>query len=219
MRRPLSHALAAALLLAATAATATPAAAQRSRIVRRAFDPSVTVLLGTSIFGERTTALEGGASFDYNNGLVLGVQFDRPLTRRTALMGTVTVAPLSRVAATVQEAVGELDRTLIAGLDLGFAARIKPAAPLFAYVGGGGVLATKRAAGDTDGTAFDPRVTGGLGVDLLRSERTGLRIMYLAHVVFPSTPDAATWEAKSTTLDHTIVLGGRVTLGWGREAQ
>lgn len=213
MRRPSFHVVAAMLMLAATAA---PADAQRSRVLRRAFEPAVTPLFGLTGFGERTTDLQDNTRFDFANGMAVGVQVDRPLSRRTALMGTVVLSPLTRVNATRGDQVGDLDKTLAAGLDLGIAARLKPAAPLFVYAGGGGVVSTKRAAGDTEGTGFDPRVTGGIGIDIMRSERTGFRFLYLAHMTFPGTPDAARWEAKSSAFDQTIVIGGRYTLGWNR---
>lgn len=217
MRRPLSPRRAALLLAAgAVAVGAARAGAQSSLASSRAFAPAVTPFIGVSDFGARTRGdyVDGAdAEFDYNNGLALGVQVDRPLTRRTAFIGTLSVTPLSRVTAEVSTGIGELDRTVVAGIDLGFAGRLKPAAPLFAYLGGGGVFATKRAAGETDGTSFEPRASAGLGLDLMRRERAGFRVMWIAHLAFPGTPDEARWVAESSTVDHTIILGGRFTLG------
>lgn len=224
MRRPIPQALATLLLAALSlgaglAATPARADAQGPRIVRRAFEPAVTLLFGAAGFGERTVDLADDARFEFANSIAVGVQLDQPLSRRTALLGTVMLAPLTRVDAERGIEVRELDRTLAVGLDVGIAARLKPVAPLFVYAGGGGLLTTKRAAAETDGTGFDPRVTGGIGFDVMRLERTGFRFMYLAHVTFPGTPDDARWEAKSSTFDQTIVIGGRYTLGWGRNEQ
>jgi hypothetical protein len=218
MRRPPLHVVTAMLLLAATVVTAVPAGAQeRSRVLRRAFDPSVTPLFGIATFGARTVDLQSERAFEFANSVAFGVQLDRPLTRRTALMGTATLAPFTRVAGVVGGSVAELEKALVAGMDVGIAARLKPAAPLFAYLGGGGVLSTRRAAAETDGTGFDPRASAGLGIDVMRFERTGFRFMYIAHLVFPGTPDATRWEAKSSVFDRTIVVGGRYTLGSGRD--
>jgi hypothetical protein len=215
MRRPLLQALPATLLLLAVAA---PASAQRERVIRQAFAPAITPFLGAAGFGVRTVAVSDGAGFDYNNGLTLGVQLDRPLTRRTGLVGTVAVTPLSRVVGTRDVTSADLDRTVVAGLDLGIAGRLKPAAPLFVYVGGGALLATKRAAGDTEGFGAEPRLSAGVGIDLMRFDRAGFRLLYLAHWAKPSTPDDARWTAKSTAFDQTMAVGGRYMLGnWGSE--
>lgn len=212
MRRPLLSVLAVLLLLAA----AVPAGAQRPRVFRRAFEPAVTTFFGATGHGDRTEDLLDGAAFDYNNGLAIGVQLDRPLTRRTALLGTVSFTPLSRVIFTRETFTGRLDRAMVAGLDAGFAGRLKPAAPLFAYVGGGATLATRRAARETDGFSVEPRASAGLGLDLVRFDKAGVRVMYLAHYVIPGTPDESRWVAKSSAFDWTAFVGGRYTLGnWG----
>lgn len=216
MRRPLLSVLAVLLPIVAAAA---PAAAQQStassRVFRRAFEPAVTPFLAATGFGDRTTDPVSNATYDYNNGLALGVQLDRPLTRRTALLVTGSVTPLSRVIVSRPDFEGKLDRALVGGVDLGFAARLKPAAPLFVYVGGGATMASRRAAGETDGFAVEPRVSGGLGIDLMRFERTGVRLMYIGHYVIPGTPDEARFPAESSTFDQTIILGGRYMLGAG----
>ena len=195
------------LLLAA----ATPARAQR--VIRQAFSPAITPFFGITGFGERTTATTDGARYDYANGIGIGVQLDRPLSRRTGLLATVAISPLTRVVGTLEPAVADFDRAVVAGLDLGVAGRLKPSAPLFVYLGGGATLATKRAAREPDGFGADPRGTVGVGIDLMRLERTGFRLIYMAHWVKPSTPDASRWVATSTAFDQTIAIGGRLMLG------
>lgn len=199
------------LLLAAAA----PLPAQSDRVIRQAFAPAVTPIIGAAGYGERTVAATDGTRFDYNNGLTLGVQLDRPLTRRTGLMGTVAITPLTRVVGTRDIATADLDRTVVAGLDLGIAGRLKPAAPLFVYLGAGALLATKRPAAETDGFGAEPRATAGVGIDLMRRERTGFRLLYLAHWAKPSSPDDARWAAQSTAFDQTMAIGGRYMLGSG----
>jgi hypothetical protein len=209
--------LAVLLLLAAAAV---PAGAQRARILRRAFEPAVTTFLGATGHGDRTEDLLDGAMLDYNNGLALGVQLDRPLTRRTALLGTVSLTPLSRVMFTGNGFTGKLDRAQLFGADAGVAARLKPSAPLFAYVGGGAMMATKRAARDTEGFSVEPRASAGLGLDVARLDKAGVRVMYIAHYVVPGTPDETRWSARSSAFDWTAFIGGRYTLGnWGGPEQ
>lgn len=200
------------LLLAA----ATPARAQRERVIRQAFAPAITPFFGVTGFGVRTTDVSDGVRFDYGNGMAIGVQLDRPLTRRTGLLATVSVTPLTRILGTREPDVRDFDRTVVAGLDLGIAGRLKPGAPLFVYLGGGGTLATKRAVREPDGFGAEPRATAGVGIDLMRLERTGFRLLYLAHWVKPGTPDASRWVASSTAFDQTFAIGGRLALGGGR---
>jgi hypothetical protein len=198
------------------AAAATPARAQRDRVIRQAFAPAITPFFGASGFGVRTTRVLDGARFDYGNGVDFGVQVDHPLTRRTGLLATIDVTPLTRVIGTRKPTVADLDRTIVGGVDLGLAGRIKPGAPLFVYVGGGATMATKRATGDPAGFVAEPRATAGVGIDFMRFERTGFRLLYLAHFIKPSSPDASLWTAKSSAFDQTFAIGGRMMLGAGR---
>jgi hypothetical protein len=192
---------------------ATPARAQR--VVRQAFAPAITPFFGATGFGARTTDLASDARYDYANGFAIGVQLDRPLTRRTGILATIALTPLTRVVGTQEPAIIDLDRTLVAGLDVGLAGRLKPGAPLFVYAGGGATLATRSAALEPGGFDADPRGTVGFGIDLMRLERTGFRFLYLAHWVKPSTPDESRWLARSSAFDQTIAIGGRLMLGSG----
>ena len=210
MRRPLSQAAAATLFLLAVAA---PADAQRDRVIRQAFAPSITPFIGATGFGVRTVGVSDDTHFDYANGLAIGLQADRPLTRRTGLQGTFMLSPLTRVVATNGPAVGDLDRTVVGAIDLGIAGRLKPGAPLFVFAGGGATMALKRAALEPDGFGADPHASVGVGLDFMRFERTGFRIMYLAHFVKPSSPDEAQWTAKSSAYDQVVAIGGRMMLG------
>ena len=202
------------LLLVAVAA---PAAAQRERvIIRQAFEPAITPFIGASGFGVRTVGVSDGAEFDYNNGFVLGVQVDRPLTRRTGLLVTATVTPLTRVVGTNKPTIAELAKTVVGGVDLGIAGRLKPGAPLFVYVGGGVSMASNEAVLEPQGFVADPRASVGIGIDVMRFERTGFRFLYLAHFVKPSTPDETQYTAQSSAFDQVFAIGGRMMLGKGR---
>jgi hypothetical protein len=193
-------------------AVASPASAQRDRI-RQAFAPAVTPFIGAMSFGMRSTEVADGAEFEYANGIALGVQLDRPLTRRTGLLVTLAATPLSRVVRRLDGVIVDLDRTLVGGLDLGLAGRLKPGAPLFVYVGGGAALATHGATRETSGFVAEPRGSVGLGIDLMRLEHTGVRLLYLAHFTKPASPDDARWSAKSSAFDQTFAIGGRIMLG------
>lgn len=209
MRRP-------ALLLSVAAATlllAAPLGAQRT--IRRAFEPAITPFVGASNFDTRVRD-SAGATFDYNNGIAFGVQLDHPLTRRAALIGTLALTPVTHVDQRVEvdggDATFEHGNAVVAGLDAGFAGRLKPSAALFGYVGGGLVLATRPPVADGSGMQVDPRATIGVGLDLARRASTGVRVMFLQHLTFPRTSEPG-YEAESVARDWTFVLGGRFTLG------
>lgn len=214
MRRPASL----ACVAVATLLAAAPAGAQR--VFSRAFEPAVTPFVGISDYGYRATT--GSARAEYNNSLNIGIQGERPLSRRTALMGTLIVAPLTRVQARVgQDDLFEYDRALSVGGDVGIAARLKPAAPAFGYLGAGFHAATRGMdpEGD-DGMVFEPRGTFGAGLDLARRARTGVRILWLGHYTVPAAPQDAEQllRKKAGTFDWTLLLGFRHTLGAATEA-
>lgn len=192
---------------------AAPAAAQSDRVIHQAFAPSITPFVGATGFGTRTTQVSDGAKFDYNNGVAFGVQLDHPLTRRTGLIATASITPFTRVIGTRGSTVVDLDKAVVGGIDLEFAGRLKPNAPLFVYVGGGAVLATKQAVFAPDGFEADPRASVGVGLDFVRHEDFGVRFMYLAHWVKPSSPDESLWTAESSAFDQTFMLGARIRLG------
>lgn len=212
MRRP-------ALLgvLAAAVLCADPASAQRP--LRRAFEPAVTPFVAGTGFGDRvrstTTVL---AEYDYNNGVGLGIQAERPWTRRTALMTTLAVTPLTHVTRTYNGAVSDRARILVLGLDAGIAGRLKPSAAVFGYLGGGATVATSPPSEDLSGIHAEPRLSFGIGFDAMRRERTGFRLAYLGHYVFTRSP-GTDYVTRGDTMDWTFILGGRYTFGeWGAEA-
>ena len=195
-------------------------AASAQRQLRRAFEPAATYFIAGTGFGDRVHAAAATADqYDYNNGIAIGVQGERPWTRRTALMGTVAITPLSRVTRTFNETVGDRARIAIVGLDLGVAGRLKPSAPVFGYLGGGAVVATRPPSEDLSGLHGEPRVTLGVGYDALRRERAGFRVAYFAHHVFTRAPNSD-YVAEGGSRDWTLILGGRWTFGsWGEDAR
>ena len=195
-------------------------AASAQRQLRRAFEPAVTTFIAGTGFGDRVrSATVAVDHYDYNNGIGIGVQAERPWTRRTALMGTVALTPLTHVTRTFNETVGDVARIAIVGLDGGVAGRLKPSAPVFGYLGAGAVVATRPPSEDLSGLHAEPRVTLGVGYDALRRERAGFRVGYLVHHVFTRAP-SADYVAESGSRDWTLYLGGRYTFGaWGEGAR
>ena len=190
-------------------------AASAQRVIRQAFEPAVTPFLGATGFDLRVRSLESSAfRFGYDNGVVVGVQLERPWTRRTALMGSVSLAPLSHVVEDVADGGRDLERVAVLGVDAGVAGRLKPSAAIFGFAGGGAMLATRPPGNALSGVHVEPRLTLGVGLDAGRRSRTGVRFAYLAHYVFTHSPNAA-YSSEGNALDWTFVLGLRRTLGTG----
>lgn len=214
MRRPASLAgLAAAVLLA-------PVVAGAQRPVRRAFAPALTPFAGISAFGARTEGpAPGTAANDYTNSLVFGVQAERPLTRRTGLMGTLAVSPFTRVTAHTGSVIAEGPRARAIAVDGGIAGRFKPSAPVFGFVGAGGVMFSRPARipdganPEAGGAIVEPRATAGVGLDFLRREQDGFRVMWLGHLAVPRVAGDDRYTSNSAAFDWTLVIGGRLSLG------
>jgi hypothetical protein len=208
MRRPSPLALAALL---AGALGARSAHAQFDRATR-AFEPAIVPFVGFAGFGDRLDDAER-SHFQYNASLAIGAQLQHPLTRRTALLGTLALAPLSHVIENrADHSVVSHQRVMLSTLDVGFAGRLKPAVPVFGYLGAGAVAATRPPEPDVDGVQVEPRVSVGAGVDLMRGSSGGLRVAYTAHFAVPRSPDP-TYGTLSHAYDWTLLVGGRITLG------
>src|SRR5687768_918215 len=97
----------ASLSLLLVVLVASPARGQLDR-VRRAFEPAVGFWVGISTFGNRLL-VPAQANYRYNSSLTLGARADVPLTRRTALLLDLGVAPISgqRVSAAGGSTIGE----------------------------------------------------------------------------------------------------------------
>ena len=205
MRRP-------ALLALAVALCAHPLRAQFERPTR-AFETAVVPAIGFAGFGERFEDIRR-SRFQYNASLALGAQLQRGLTRRTGVMATVLLAPLSHVlenGADESTIVGS--RAIIGVVDAGVAGRLKPRVPVYGYLGGGMLVGTRPPATATTGSYLEPRATFGFGVDAMRGSRGGLRVTYLGHVAFPHDPGGVPYARERSVYDWTLLAGARIPLG------
>lgn len=204
-----SHVLLALALLAA----ASRAHAQMERVTT-AFAPSFTPWIGLAVHGTRVTG--AGASFSYSNSAAAGVRADRPLTRRVGMMASVGIAPFGK-----QKAAGG-DQTILGSSvfvisgDVGLAARLKPAVPVFFFVGGGASLASRGTF--SDAASFAPQGTVAIGYDAGRRDRASARVTWVGHLVFPPDPGVAGYTSKSAVFEWAIEIGMRIPIRRGASA-
>lgn len=213
--RTLIVTLGAALLLSAA-----PIEGQ-SRIPRRAFVPAVTPWLGVAGFGQRLTV--PSARFRYGTSAMIGVTGDMPLSRRTALLGTVGVAPSRQRGEFVGDARTSGDVVQLFEAELGLAARLRPSVPVFFYAGGGVLRASRYAAPGVTGSAVEPRGTLAVGYDTQQSGRLSIRALAGAHFARPGAPAADSARlgnppssfpltVKSGAVDWSVRVGVRYAL-------
>lgn len=199
--------LAAAVL--ALALGAAPSGAQDPR-TRRAFEPAVAVTATATGFGTRFTGPDGDAS--YKNSVGLGLWGQLPLTRRTGLLAVATLSPLTAQRAEVAGGVALYDDVISASADVGLGARLKPAVPVFFFVGGGLHAATHSAAIGVGERALEPQGAFAIGYDAVTRGRWGMRVAFVGHVVKPDDPGLPDVTPKSTAFDWTFHIGGRFSL-------
>jgi hypothetical protein len=198
--------------LAAVALGVPPAEAQAAG-ARRAFEPALTLSISAKQFGTR---LEGaGAEYRYKNSPGLSVWTELPLTRRTGLLATVNVTPFSkqRVEGGPADNVAVYDRVVTYGGDVGLGARLKPAAPVFFFLGGGLVAASEYADPRDDGGVVEPQGTFAVGYDARPRGAWNLRAVYTGHLVMPADGNLPDTPSASTAYDWSFQLGGRYTFG------
>jgi hypothetical protein len=196
------------LVALALAARAAPAGAQDAR-PRRAFEPAVTVTGAVTLFGERLTALN--SNFGYKNSIGVGLWGELPITRRIGLLGLATISPISAQREEGANANTAIYRDVISvAADAGLGARLKPAVPVFFFVGGGVHTATHYPNPEADGVAVEPQGTFAIGYDALSRGRWNVRTAVVAHLVKPADPGGV--DLKSAALDWAFHVGGRFAL-------
>ena len=197
------------ILLAPTLAVrAAPAGAQEAR-PRRAFEPAVTMTAAVTLFGQRFSALN--SDFGYKNSVGVGFWGELPITRRSGLLALATISPLSAQQAEGRNANTALYRDVVSiAADAGLGARLKPAVPVFFFIGGGVHTATHYPNPEADGAAFEPQGTFAVGYDAVSRGRWNVRTAVVAHLVKPADPGGV--DLKSTTLDWAFHVGGRFAL-------
>ena len=206
--------------LAAVVLGATVAEAQAER-ARRAFEPSLSLTLSPRLFGTRVESPT--ADFSYKSSVGLSLWGELPVTRRTGVAAALTVSPFSKQRSDGSASnVALYESVVLYGADVGLAARLKPAAPVFFFLGGGVVAASRSAAPLAEGSVVEPQGTFAVGYDALRRGPWNLRAVYTGHVVRPADPeldpDVTDVSAASTAYDWTFQLGGRYTFGLSRSA-
>ena len=205
MRAPL-------LGVALAAAVALPASARAQEYRPQvAFDRAISVTGGLGGYGERLSS--SNADFGYKSSLMLGAGLDLPLTRRTGLLAFASVGPLSAQQTRAKVGSTIISSSLVAySADVGFAARFKPSAPVFFFVGGGVSGATHYAAPLASGAPIEPEGAFAVGYDGVHRGPWGLRVLYAGHVVRPSAPADSSITAHRATYDWSLQVGGRFLL-------
>ena len=204
--------------LAAVVLGAHAAEAQAER-ARRAFEPSVSLTFSPKLFGTRLEG-PGGDEFSYKSSVGLSLWGELPVTRRTGLLAAVTASPFSKQRVDGGAGNVVVDQTVVlVSADVGVGARFKPAAPVFFFLGGGVVSASRYAAPQADGGSVEPQGTVAVGYDARRRGPWNFRALYTGHVVKPADPEAPDISPSSTAFDWTIQLGGRYTFGLAESAR
>jgi hypothetical protein len=90
--------------------------------------------------------------------------------------------------------------------------RFKPFVPVYLFAGGGVARATRFAVSGASGTATEPELNFGFGVDPRRRGGTGLRLRYLASVAYPDDPHIPGVKARGPTYDWSLQAGLRLPL-------
>lgn len=214
------------LLLFGCAVAAAPASAAAQARVRDpvpAFPAAISAMIGVTSFGDRQVL--GGSTASYRSSLSFGVRGDLPLTRRLGLLGAVGVAPIATQRLDTESGT-DLDKrvtSLRAEAALGW--RFIPRAPVFFFGGGGIAYASSPAYPEFDESVVEPRALFGVGYDRQSAGPWNFRIVATGFVTSPATPDPLTWsggggpppvQAKSSTFDYAIEVGGRYRLRLGR---
>jgi hypothetical protein len=156
----------------AAALLATPLAAQ-SRPPVLAFPRSLGPAIGVASFNPRSTS--SGASFSYKGSVVVSGKFDMPLTRRTGLLLSAGIAPLSQQRGQSSSSTVLSDKLMVGVLDAGIGFRFKPSAPVFFAGGGGLTYSTRPPVPESTGSVMEPHVLLAIGYDAGSSDSWNIR--------------------------------------------
>ena len=184
---------------------------------RRAFEPSVSVMLGASSYGERLSRAQGDFRYRPGSSFLVALWADRPLTRRTGLVAGLAVAPISGQVEDQPppaDASVSYERLALATADLGIAGRLKPSAPVFFMLGGGVLLTTKGVSNILPNERLvEPHADFTIGMDGKRRQRWGWRVLYVNRWAFPRGVGASGFESPTTAHDWNVQVGARRMLG------
>ena len=190
---------------AAAALLARDGRAQQPRPVR-AFEHAVTTSIGVRNFGGRAKTVEGKAT--YTGSAEVGVRGDFPLTRRTAFMLDLSIAPFAKQEATTLTSAVVREKVLAGTLTGALAARFKPRAPVFFYAGIAAMYFSKRPVPGIEGSSTEPAVAFGVGYDAVQRGPWNLRAVFSNYVLKPADPGGGI-TVESTAYDWAFQVGAR----------
>lgn len=175
----------------------------------RAFEPSVTMSLGLRHFGDRARTIEGASA--YSGSAEIGLRGDVPLTRRTAFMIDLSVAPFSKQESSTRTSVVVRENVVTATVTGALAARLKARVPVFFYGGVAAIFASKRAEPVVTGSSIEPALAFGVGYDALRHGPWNVRAVYSGYLLKPSDPKEGGITVESSAYDWGFQIGARYT--------
>ena len=199
------------ILLLASALAAVPAAAQTPR-VRRAFEPAISPWIGMRNFGDRAKSVSG-ARTSYGGSYAIGATLDLPMSRRTAFRADLHVAPSANQRLDETNGIVSYDDAIGTQLTAGVAAKLRPQAPVFFFLGGGVLAMSKKSVADAEGSTIEPVGNFGFGYDGARVGAWNVRALVQGNVVKPADPDSPGFAATGVAFDWVIGLGARRTFG------
>lgn len=149
-------------LAVAAALIGAPLAAQ-TRAPVLAFPRSAGPAIGIASFSARSTS--SGASFSYKGSVLVSAKLDMPMTRRTGLLLSAGIAPLSQQRGQGASSTVLSQKLMVGILDAAAGFRFKPSAPVFFAGGGGLTFATRPPVPEATGSVMEPHVLFAVGYD------------------------------------------------------
>ena len=175
----------------------------------RAFELSITPWIGISGFGTRF--ISSTQSARYKSSLSGGARADMPLTRRLGILANVAISPFAQLHVESPFGSGLEEKATVYRGDVGIGWRFKPQAPIFFYLGGGAVGASRAAFPGVSKSVLDPCAAFSLGYDGRRESPLNVRAVFSNYIVLPSdnsdTPVGV--RPKSAAYDWSLQLGAR----------
>ncbi len=175
----------------------------------RAFELSITPWIGISGFGTRFTS--STQSTRYKSSLSGGARADMPLTRRLGILANVGISPFAQLHVESPFGSGLEEKATVYRGDVGVGWRFKPQAPIFFYLGGGVVGASRAAFPGVSKSILDPTAAFSIGYDGRRESSFNVRAVFSNYLAFPSdnSDTPAGVRAESTAYDWSLQLGAR----------
>lgn len=201
-----------ALLSLLVLASATVDAQPRAEPPTRAFEPSAIISLSRRYFGGRQE-VRSTATATYEAPLGVDVTVQLPWSRRVGFEfgATLHAGTRQRSDEGVDSRVSAESFTH-AAFRGALAWRFKPFVPVYLFAGGGVARAARFAASGLQGSATEPELNFGFGVDPRRRSGSGLRLRYLASVAYPDDPHVPGVKARGPTYDWSLQAGVRLPI-------